>query len=265
MRPVISLLTDFGLMDPFVAEMKAVILSLCPDAEIIDITHLVDKFDVRMGAFLLAGATPYFPRGTVHVAVVDPGVGSERRAIVIETKKSFFVGPDNGLMIPATTVDGILHVYDLTNRSLMRTEISSTFHGRDVFAPAAAHLARGTPPRECGREIADYVKPQYAQSTLEGTTATCEVFHVDSFGNIITNLTQASMSKLSLKPGEKIALAVGGRRMSARLVQTYSELGQGEIGILIGSHGFLEVACRELSAAKRIHARRGSVVRVYGG
>lgn len=138
---IISLLTDFGLLDPFVGEMKAVILSICPDARIIDITHQVQKFDVRLGSFLLAGAAPYFPAGTVHVGVVDPGVGSSRRAIVVETARAVYVGPDNGLLVPAAQREGILHVYELTNRSLMREEVSATFHGRDVFAPAAAHLA----------------------------------------------------------------------------------------------------------------------------
>jgi len=265
MRSVISLLTDFGQADSFVAEMKAIILSLCPDAQIIDITHLVDKFDVRMGAFLLAGAAPYFPRGTVHIAVVDPGVGSTRRPITIQTKRSLFVGPDNGLMMPAAAKEGVLHVYELTNRSMIRDEISSTFHGRDVFAPAAAHLASGTSPTECGLEITDYVKPGYAQPTLDGTTATVEVFHIDSFGNVITNLPEGDLSKLSLRPGEKISLSVAGRRIAARFVKTYSDLNRGEVGILGGSHGYLEVVCRETSAANRIRARRGSVVRVYGG
>lgn len=264
-RPVISLLTDFGLIDPFVAEMKATILSLCPDAEIIDITHLVDKFDVRMGAFLLAGATPYFPRGTVHVGVVDPGVGSERRPIVIETGKCLFVGPDNGLLVPAATNDGMLHVYELTNRSLMRSEVSSTFHGRDVFAPAAAHLASGASPKECGPEISDYVKPKYAHSTIDGTTATCEIFHVDSFGNLVTSLPNADLAKLNLKSRQKVRVAIGGKRLTVRYVTTYSDLDGNEIGILVGSHGFVELACREKNAAKLIGARRGNAVRVYGG
>jgi S-adenosylmethionine hydrolase len=251
-------------MDPFVGEMKAVILSICPDAKIIDISHLVEKFDIRMGAFLLAGATPYFPSGTVHVGVVDPGVGGERRAIIIETSRSLFVGPDNGLLIPAATEDGILHVYELTNGSLMRGEVSSTFHGRDVFAPAAAHLAVGTPAKECGPEISDYAKPQYGQSTINGTTANSEVFHVDSFGNLITSLPNADLAGLNLKLGRKVRVIVGGKRLSARFVKTYSDLNQDEIGVLVGSHGFVEVACREKNVAKRIGARRGSVVRVYG-
>jgi hypothetical protein len=265
LQAIVSLLTDFGLVDPFVAEMKGVILSICPDVKIIDISHLVDKFNIRMGAFLLASATPHFPNGTVHVAVVDPNVGSDRRPIAIETSRSLFVGPDNGLMVPAAAIDGINHVYELTNRLLMRGEISSTFHGRDIFAPVAGHLACGTAPRECGPEISNYVKPQFAQSTIEGTTAVCEVFHVDSFGNVITNLSQKGLSKLNLKLGKKIAISVGGRRIPARFVNTYSDLGRNEVGILIGSHGYLEVACREKSAAKRIRVRTGNAVHVYGG
>jgi S-adenosylmethionine hydrolase len=265
LQPVVSLLTDFGLMDPFVAEMKGVILSICPDANLIDISHLVEKFNVRMGAFLLAAATPYFPHGTVHLAVVDPGVGSKRQAIVIETIKYLFVGPDNGLMIPAATIDGILHVYHLTNRSLLRDDISSTFHGRDIFASAAAHLACGTAPKECGAEVKSYAKPEFTKTTLKGRTVACSVLYVDSFGDVITNLPQAELSKLNLKLGAKIPLAVGRRSVSARFVQTYSDLNRGEIGILTGSHGFLELACREASAAKRVRVRRGSVVRVYGG
>ena len=134
---LISLLTDFGLLDSFVGEMKGVILSICPDARIVDITHQVEKFDVRMGAFLLAGAASYFPAGTVHVAVVDPGVGSKRRPIVVETARAVYVGPDNGLLVPAAQREGIHHVYELTTRSFMREKVSATFHGRDVFAPAA--------------------------------------------------------------------------------------------------------------------------------
>jgi S-adenosylmethionine hydrolase len=148
--PLISLLTDFGSLDPFVGEMKAVILSICPETRIIDLTHQVQKFDVRLGSFLLAGAAPYFPSGTIHVGVVDPGVGSSRRAIVVQSRRVVYVGPDNGLLVPAAQREGILHVYELTNRSFMRNEISATFHGRDVFAPAAAHLACGKMPRECG-------------------------------------------------------------------------------------------------------------------
>jgi S-adenosylmethionine hydrolase len=251
-------------VDSFVAEMKAVILSLCPEARIIDITHHVDKFDIRMGAFLLAGATPYFPTGTVHVAVVDPGVGSERRPIVVQTKKSLYVGPDNGLLTPAAELEGILHVHELTNRSMMRDDISTTFHGRDIFAPVAAHLACGSSPESCGPEISDFAKSPYPQPTVKGTTAKGEVFHIDGFGNIVTNLSRTHLPQLNLKFGRKVMLSIDRRRHSARFIRTYSDLKKNEIGVLVGSHGFVEVACREKSAAKIARARRGSIVRLCG-
>ena len=260
---IISLLTDFGLLDPFVGEMKAVILSICPDARIIDITHQVQKFDVRLGSFLLAGAASYFPAGTVHVGVVDPGVGSGRRAIVIETARAVYVGPDNGLLVPAAQHEGILHVYELTNRSLMREEVSATFHGRDVFAPAAAHLVSWKLPRDCGPETSDYMQPSYAQPTFEGKTITCEVFHIDGFGNIVTNLSNG-IERLGLAFGDKVSLTFGKKRLRPRFVRTYSELKGKEFGILLGGHGFFEVACREASAANKLRVRIGSVVRVGG-
>ena len=139
-QPLVSLLTDFGLVDPFVAEMKVAILSICPRARIVDVSHGVAEFDIKMGAFLLAEAVRSFPPGTVHVAVVDPGVGSSRRGIVVKTKRSTYVGPDNGLLIPSATMEGIVDVFEISNRSMMRCEVSSTFHGRDVFAPVGPVL-----------------------------------------------------------------------------------------------------------------------------
>ena len=261
--PLISLLTDFGSLDPFVGEMKAVILSICPETRIIDLTHQVQKFDVRLGSFLLAGAASYFPSGTIHVGVVDPGVGSNRRAIVVQSRRAVYVGPDNGLLIPAAQRDGILHVYELTNRSFMRNEISATFHGRDVFAPAAAHLACGEMPRECGPEISDYIRPSYSQPTFNDKTITCEVFHIDGFGNIVTNVSN-HIERLELKFGDKVSLTFRKKRIPARFVRTYSDLKGKEFGILFGSHGFLEIACREASAAGRVRIRIGSVVHVGG-
>lgn len=261
---VMSLLSDFGLSDPFVAEMKAVVLGICPEVKIIDITHQVRRFDVRMGSFLLAGAVPYFPAGTVHCAVVDPGVGSGRRAIVVESQRSVFVGPDNSLLISAARREGIVHVYELTNRSLMREEVSATFHGRDVFAPAAAHLACGTAPKDCGPEITDYVQPSYAEPKIDRKSVSCEIFHIDIFGNIVTNISNSILPNLSLRFGKNVPIMVGRRRLSARYVRTYSDLEGKEFGVLVGSHGFLEIACREVSAADRLRARIGAAVRVFG-
>jgi S-adenosylmethionine hydrolase len=258
LKTAIGLLTDFGASDPFVGEMKAVIFSICPDAEIIDITHEVEHFNIRMGAFLLASSAPHFPPGTVHVAVVDPGVGSDRRPITVQTSRALYVGPDNGLLIPAATREGIQHVFELTNRSLMRDAISSTFHGRDIFAPVAAHLAAGIPPSQVGPEITSFTELSFGEGKFDEHGVTCEILHVDKFGNVVTNISRSDAERLH----SRLNISVRGRKFSARLVKSYSEIGEKELGFLIGSHGFLELACRQNSAAKRVKARPGDVLRM---
>src|SRR5450759_7256 len=158
--------------------MKGVILTINPDTVIIDITHDIEKFNIQMGAFTLASAAPYFPKGTVHLAVVDPGVGTKRRAIIIQTKQAYFVGPDNGLLILAAENQKITHTYQLTNQKFMLPETSSTFHGRDVFAPAAAYLEKGIKPEKLGPEIFDPVKPEFAQIKLENDSIIGRVLHM---------------------------------------------------------------------------------------
>jgi hypothetical protein len=255
-----SLLSDFGLSDPFVAEMKAVILSICPDAEVIDITHEVERFNIRMGAFLLASAAPFFPAGSVHVAVVDPGVGSERRPIAVETNHALFVGPNNGLLIPAAMRESILHVYTLTNRSLMRDTVSLTFHGRDIFAPVGAHIACGTQPKEVGDEITDYVRLSFGEPKFDKRGITCEAIYADHFGNIVTNVRQQNMDRLN--SNAKFVITMRGKRVRARLVKAYSDIDDKELGIIAGSHGFLEIASRENSASRRLQAKAGDTIRV---
>ena len=262
MLQIVTLLSDFGLMDPFVAEMKAVILSICPDARIVDVSHQVEKFNIRMGSFLLASAAPYFVEGTVHCAVVDPGVGGKRRPIVVETRRAVYVGPDNGLLIPAARRDGIRHVYVLSNGSLMREQVSATFHGRDVFAPAAAHLACGAQPKDCGQEISIFIQPTYAEPVFDGDSVLGEVFHVDGFGNIVTNIEHVTLSQIGLKLENRIRIMLGRKRLLVRYVRTYSDLRGNELGLLVGSHGFLEIACREANAATKLHTRTGQVIRM---
>ncbi len=262
MKPLITLLTDFGLQDSYVAEMKAAALSICPDANLVDITHQVEKFNIRMGAFILASATPYFPPRTIHLAVVDPGVGSTRRPIAIETNRSLYVGPDNGLLIPAATAEEIRHAYELTNNSLMRTPVSSTFQGRDIFSPVAANLALGLQPKDVGREIMDYVKLSFAAAKYDGKEFVCEVLHIDEFGNVITNIPQKELNKLIEYP--RLVVKLRGKRFPVKVVGTFSELGKRELGVLVGSHGTLEIASPEASAAKRLGARTGGALRVGG-
>jgi hypothetical protein len=263
-QPIISLLTDFGLVDPFVAEMKGVILSICPHARLIDVSHAVEKFDVRLGAFLLAEASPYFPPGTIHVAVVDPDVGSSRRAIVIETKRGAYVGPDNGLLIPAAEHAGIMRTFEITNRSFMREQVSSTFHGRDIFASTAAHLANGRQIADCGPLIQDPVGSPFQQATIQGKHAECEVMHIDSFGNVITNLTRVHFSRLNLHEGSKASVHVGRKTLFGTVVKTYADLQRGRLGVLIGSQEFVEIACRESSAARKLGIKMRSVIRISG-
>ena len=204
--PTITLLSDFGLKDSYVAQMKAVILSICPKATIVDISHQVERHNLRMGAFILASATPYFPDGTIHVAVVDPGVGGKRRPILIETTRSFYVGPDNGLPLLAAKSDGIKAVYHIVERRFMAEQISATFHGRDIFAPVAAQIANGVEPSRIGRVVTDFVVPDYSEAKIERGAVDCEVVHIDGFGNVVTNLHSRDLGKTVMRYGSGIQI-----------------------------------------------------------
>ena len=195
---MITLTTDFGLSDPYVAEMKGVILTINPKATIIDITHGIEKFNIRMAAFVLASAAPYFPKGTVHLTVVDPGVGTERRAIMVQTKLGYFVGPDNGVLMLAAQSQGIERIHEISNPNLMLPQTSSTFHGRDIFAPAAAHLDCGVKPSEFGEEIKNPVSTLFAAVQQNNGVLTGEILHIDSFGNIVTNIKENNMPKTTV-------------------------------------------------------------------
>jgi S-adenosylmethionine hydrolase len=254
---MITLTSDFGLKDPYVAEMKGVILTINPNAIIVDITHNVEKFNIRMAAFTLSSAAPYFPRGTVHLAVTDPGVGSERRAILIQTKQEFFVGPDNGILVLAARQKGIEHIYQLTNPKFILPKVSNTFHGRDVFAPVAAYIDKGVKPSEVGPEIAEVEMPEFALMKRENGSLIGEVLHEDDFGNIITNINteeigQNNIVKVKL-PTVSLRLAFG---------KTYSQVKQKEPTVLVGSHGFLEIALNQGSAAEKFHVKVGDRVEV---
>ncbi len=243
--------------DDFVAEMKGVILTINPKATIVDITHEVEKFNIRMAAFMLASAAPYFPQDTAHLAVVDPGVGTQRRAILIQTKKSFFVGPDNGLLILAAQNQGIEHVYQLTNHTFMQAKISGTFHGRDIFAPAAAQLDKGVQPREFGPEIKDITKPEFVSVKQTGSSLIGEVMYIDGFGNIITNINETDMVQ---SPAEKVNVDLPDISLKLTLGKTYAETKRKEPIALIGSHGFVEIALNQGNAAEKFQAKAGDKI-----
>lgn len=254
---MITLTTDFGLKDPYVAEMKGVILTINPTATIIDITHDIEKYNIRAAAFTLASATPYFPKGTVHLAVVDPSVGTKRRAILIQTKQGFFVGPDNGSLILAAENQGIEHIRQLTNPKFMLPKVSNTFHGRDVFAPAAAHLDKGVEPCEFGPEITDAVTPPFASVTRKDDVLIGEVLHIDGFGNVITNIPQKDTAQ-----AKTVTVKLPTAQLKLAFVKTYGQAKPKEPLALIGSHGFLEIALNQGSAAKEFGVTAGDRVEV---
>jgi len=261
--PLITLLSDFGLKDPYVAEMKAVILRICPEARIIDVSHLIEKFNIRMGAFVLSSATRYFPKDTIHVAVVDPSVGTKRCALLVETKHAFYIGPDNGLLMLAAQREGIQHVYAITNPKLMLPHVSFTFHGRDVFAPAAAHLANRTPPSNFGQEIRDYTVPKFAKPILKAAKLMGEILHIDDFGNIITNLMSKDLEKMGIEPRKLLSIKLKNKTLwNIRFCTAYGDVAAKTVLALIGSHGFLEIAVNQGNASNMLKTRVGDVVAV---
>jgi S-adenosylmethionine hydrolase len=260
-RPIITLTTDFGLKDPYVAEMKAVILSICPNAMIIDVSHQIDKFNVKMGAYVLASASPYFPKGTIDVAVVDPGVGTKRRPLCIQTKHGHLIGPDNGVLVLAAKAQGIEHVYEITNPKFMLPNVSNTFHGRDIFAPAAAHLANGKLPSDLGGETRKITTPEFAKVIRKKAGLVGEVIHVDDFGNVITNIRQKELA--SMGTIKVMRVKVKNTRFTMKFRRAYGEVEAQEPLALIGSHNFLELSINQGNASRVFNVKNGDRVVVY--
>lgn len=263
-RPIVALLTDFGDADHYVGAMKGAILTVCPDAEIVDIVHSLEPHDIEGGAWCLAASFRTFPPGSVFVAVVDPEVGSSRRGVVIEAAGYFFVGPDNGLFTYVLNETGDYRMHTITNQTLMRPQVSSTFHGRDVFGPVAGYLAKGTPAWQVGPPAEDPVMfaiPSMRQKGPGEWEAT--VVHVDRFGNLTTSLYErdlaAMLGEAGNDPTEVVVLIEG---MVIPLVHTYSDVAEGETCALVGSTGRLEIAVHRGSAAQSLGTGKGTSVRV---
>lgn len=256
MGRIITLLTDFGLKDPWAGAMKGVLLSINPGANVVDISHLVSPHNIAEGSFILSQAYPFFPKGTIHVAVVDPGVGGKRRPVLIEAGRHFFIGPDNGIFTPVLENERVKRVIHITNRKYFLREVSSTFHGRDVFAPCAAHLSRGVPPLYFGRPVENPVSLNLDRPGKKPLSITGTVLYVDSFGNLITSISKRDISGL-LKKG-RVEIRIKGRRVGG-LKSSYSE-GEGAPFALVGSGGQVEIACRQKRAADVIGASCGDKV-----
>lgn len=257
---IISLTTDFG--DLYPAAMKAVILGINPGIQIIDITHSIRRAEIREGAFALYSLVPYFPAKSVHVGVVDPGVGTSRRALALkagpEGEEQFFVGPDNGLMVPAARRLGDMEVYEITNKEMMlKSGVSATFHGRDIFAPVGARLSKGMPIEDVGNKVSDFVDLDFGNVGIDGPFLVGETVYADSFGNVITNIPEAAVLKFCSFGSQ---VEVNGRKVS--FVQTYGFVGQNDALALIGSHGFLEIAVNKGNAALQFGLKSGDSVAV---
>jgi S-adenosylmethionine hydrolase len=255
---LITLLTDFGNSDYFVAAMKGVILSHNPAASIVDITHDIPAQDIESAAFTLFAAHSAFPKGTIHVAVVDPGVGSDRRAILINAAGQLFVGPDNGIF-SYVCEEAEPKVFHVTDPVWFRRRVSDTFHGRDVFAPIAGWLSLGITPKRIGKEIYDYVRlPSLKPKLTREGVISGRVIHIDHFGNCVTNITRNELTDKMVNEGFR--LTIQGQQIDELRRFFAEETRENKVFCVWGSAGFLEVAIKNNSAAKLLQAKRGDPV-----
>lgn len=258
--PIVTLLTDYGLKDSYVAEVKGAILRIAPDATIIDISHDVGNYSIEEGAFHLVRSVPYFPEGTVHVGVVDPGVGGERKPIIIKSKGAFLVGPDNGLLAPAAERLGVSKVFKITNRELLPQRVSDVFDGRDVFGPTGAFLAKGVDPYELGVEIQSYVRLSTYEPNVTGNHVEARVIHIDGFGNLVTNITYDVLESIGADPGCFFAVNVHGTENRIPYVRHFSATPKNELLLLVAGGGYLEIAVNQGNAHKHLGIARGERV-----
>ena len=260
MRPIIALLTDFGLRDHYAGTMKGVILGICPDATLVDLSHDVPPHDVLAGALELAAAYKYFPVGTIFLAVIDPGVGSARRGLAAEAGAYRFVGPDNGVLSIAIEEATPRAVVELTDRRYARPTVSRTFEGRDRFAPAAAWLAKGVALTALGRPAGSMARVAPPLPVAVGDRLDGEVVRVDRFGNLISNIDRKTFDQFVGPSGQGVS-CVAGHEIPA-IVSTYADVGAGELCALFGSTDHLEIAARGSSAAEATGQGRGAPVHV---
>ncbi|MBZ0158861.1 MAG: SAM-dependent chlorinase/fluorinase [bacterium] len=259
-RRIITLLTDFGLNDPFVGMMKGVIFGINPYVALVDLCHTSKAYDPSEGTFLLTTAYRYFPQGTIHVAVVDPGVGGPRRPILVTCDGHLFIGPDNGLLSSLAEQAGSSGVRAITAARYFLQPVSATFHGRDIFAPVAGHLSLGTEPAELGEPIDDYVRLALPRATPSGTSLIRgEVLHVDRFGNLVTNIARADLELLAAG-GLLMGLLVHAAGREIPIVAYYGQVAPSAPGAVIGSADYLEIFVNQGDASRFLDVGRGTEV-----
>ncbi len=264
MYKYIAVLTDFGLKDPYVSIMKSVILRINPYVKIIDISHDIPSFSVKAAAYILLSIKDYFPRNTIFLVVVDPGVGSKRRAIVIKTRRFLFVGPDNGVLYPAVVDDGVMDIRSIDNQNLFLKPVSYTFHGRDIFAPTAAWLSKGIVLDAIGKsiDIDDIVKMDLELIELEsidiGRTLCGEVVYIDKFGNIALSIRANTYDILPI--GKFVEIKINDKIFKTYSTKTFSLVKPGDLALYVNSFRFLELGVNMGNAAKRMNANIGDKI-----
>ena len=252
---IITLLTDFGNKDGFVATIKGVIYSINPVARIVDIAHEIPAQDIDAGAFILNSCHLYFPEGSIHVAVVDPGVGSERKILLVSAGNQFFIAPDNQLLKYIFARYETFTVIDVLNKKYFLDDVSKTFHGRDIFAPVAAHLSTGIPILEFGNIITEFDRGKIPKPSIVKNIISGSILHVDNFGNLITNITRKHIF------GDKFTLKIKNHIIN-KISLSYSNVKPGETVALFGSSGFLEIGIRNGDASKKLSAGKNNSITI---
>ena len=258
-RPVVALLSDFGNRDHYAGTMRGVILDICPDAALVDVTHDIPPHDIHAASLELAAAYRFFPAGSIFLVVVDPGVGSARRGLAADTGDHRFVAPDNGVLTHVFAQTPPKQVVELTERRYARPTISRTFEGRDRFAPAAAWLARGIRLSALGRPLRGCVTLELPAIEVRNESVAGSVVRIDRFGNLVTNVDRRSFDRLAAGGG--IDIGVGGHAVG-RLVETYADIGPGEVCALFGSTDHLEFAANAANAAELLDLQEGAAVEI---
>ena len=256
---IITLMTDFGTSDHYVGVMKGVILNINPQVEIVDITHAIPPQDILGAAFLIDSTYRYFPSGTIHVVVVDPGVGSERRAIVCQTETAYFVCPDNGLSTHILHNEKHAHAVAVENSAYFLPQVSNTFHGRDIFAPVAAHLSRGVPISELGNPVTQPVQLALPKPQVTGEMVIGHIIWVDSFGNLVTDISREILESLEGQNG--VVIHAGSAKID-HFNRSYAESEIGEVLAIIGSFNRLEISINQGNAAQVLGLKRGNTITI---
>lgn len=260
--PIVALLTDFGQEDFFVASLKGVILKINPAVQVVDITHYIPSFDIQSAGFVLYSCYRFFPEKTIFLIVVDPGVGSFRRIILVQSHNYFYVAPDNGVLSLILHTDKIKQIREVNNKKFWLTENSPTFEGRDKMAPVAAYLAQGVPCSEFGPPLKKYKEFKLRKPTVKSNEIRGGILYVDKFGNLITNIPSELLEKMKEKKSEKDVCLVFKNQKINSYAQCYSGVDKGRLLFLAGSLGLVEIAAREESAAKKLGAKAGEEVRI---